>query len=252
MRSRARLDVSGFPWVFAIAVALALAYVVSFTRWGWRFAPEGLPFMALALGILGVLTALAVARPGAFALAGWALWGLVALWVCSFFRDPRPVGPRGDAYVIAPAQGHIVGIVETDEPAYLGGAATRISIFLSVFDVHVNRYPVSGTVELVRYNKGKFLHAAKDKASLDNEQSSIGLRGPRGPVLVRQIAGSVARRIVTDGKPGDTVRQAERLGLIRFGSRVDVFLPKTAAAAVRVRVGDPVKAGETVLAEYAP
>jgi phosphatidylserine decarboxylase len=249
MRFPARPDVSASTWVLA---ALALAYLVCFTRWGWRFAPEGLPFMAVALAVLGVLAAVVAVRPGAVALAGAALWGVVALWVCSFFRDPLPSGPRGDTYVIAPAQGHIVSVVETDEPVYLGGAATRISIFLSVFDVHVNRYPVSGTIELVRYNKGKFLHAAKDKASLDNEQSTIGLRGPRGPLLVRQIAGSVARRIVTDGKPGDAARQAERLGLIRFGSRVDVFLPKSAPAAVRVRVGDAVKAGETVLAEYAP
>lgn len=252
MRSRARADVSASAWLCGTAVVLALAYLVAFTRWGWRFAPEGLPFMVAALGLLGVLAAVAVVRPGPVAVAGTAVWGVVALWVCSFFRDPRPSGPRGDGYVLAPAQGKIVSVVDTDEPAYLGGAATRISIFLSVFDVHVNRYPVSGTVELVRYNKGKFLHAAKDKASLDNEQSTIGLRGPRGPVLVRQIAGSVARRIVTDGQPGDAVRQAERLGLIRFGSRVDVFLPKTSAATLRVRVGDRVKAGQSVLAEYAP
>lgn len=252
MLSQARRDVTWSIWAFAAAAGLALAYVVCFTRWGWRFAPEGLPFMALALAILGGLGAVLLARPSPLAFAGTAVWGVVALWVCSFFRDPRPNGPRGDGYVIAPAQGLIVSVVDADEPAYLGGAATRISIFLSVFDVHVNRYPVSGTVELVRYNKGKFLHAAKDKASLDNEQSTIGLRGPRGPVMVRQIAGSVARRIVTDGKPGDAVLQAERLGLIRFGSRVDVFLPKTSAAALRVRVGDRVIAGETVLAEYTP
>jgi phosphatidylserine decarboxylase len=252
MTSPARPDVTWSTWVLATGAALALAYVVCFTRWGWRFAPEGLPFIALALAILGGLSALVLVRPGVAALIGTAAWGVVALWVCSFFRDPRPSGPRGDGYVIAPAQGRIVGVVDADEPAYLGGPATRISIFLSVFDVHVNRYPVSGTVELVRYNKGKFLHAAKDKASLDNEQSTIGLRGPHGPVLVRQIAGSVARRIVTDGKPGDAVRQAERLGLIRFGSRVDVFLPKTSATALRVRVGDRVIVGESVLAEYAP
>jgi phosphatidylserine decarboxylase len=102
----------------------------------------------------------------------------------------------------------------------------------------------------VRYNPGKFFHAGKDKASLDNEQTTIGIRGPRGPLLVRQIAGSVARRIVTDAKAGDAARQAERLGMIRFGSRVDVFLPKTQAAAIRVRVGDKVVVGTTVLAEY--
>jgi phosphatidylserine decarboxylase len=175
---------------------------------------------------------------------------VVALWVCAFFRDPRPGGPRGDRLVLSPAQGRVVSVADVDEPAYLGGPATRISIFLSVFDVHVNRYPVSGTVDVVRYNRGKFLHAARDKASLDNEQTTIGLRGPRGGVVVRQIAGSVARRIVTDAKAGDAARQAERLGMIRFGSRVDVFLPRSAHAAVRVRVGDRVVVGETVIAEY--
>ena len=252
MTSQAQPDVTWSTWVLATGAALALAYVVCFTRWGWRFAPEGLPFMALALAILGALGALIAVRPSAPALIGTAAWGVVALWVCSFFRDPRPSGPRGDGYVIAPAQGRIVGVVDADEPAYLGGPATRISIFLSVFDVHVNRYPVSGTVELVRYNKGKFLHAAKDKASLDNEQSTIGLQGPHGPVLVRQIAGSVARRIVTDARAGDPARQGERLGMIRFGSRVDVFLPKASPARLRVRVGDKVVVGTTVLAEYTP
>jgi phosphatidylserine decarboxylase len=109
---------------------------------------------------------------------------------------------------------------------------------------------VDGTVELVHYNPGKFLHAAKEKASLDNEQSSIGLLGPRGRVLVRQIAGSIARRIVTDGRPGDRAAQADRLGLIRFGSRTDVFLPLSARAAVKVQTGDRVRVGSSVLAEY--
>jgi len=134
---------------------------------------------------------------------------------------------------------------------YVKERAVRISIFLSVFDVHVNRYPVDGTVELVNYNRGKFLHAADEKASLHNEQSSIGLRGPRGRVLVRQIAGLIARRIVTDAKPGARVTQGDRLGLIRFGSRTDVFLPLSAHPVVKVKPGDRVRVGGTVLAEYA-
>ena len=214
-----------------------------------RFAPEGRPFIALGWG----LTALAV----------WAAWrwgpvwgavavvlGVLAIWLLVFFRDPAREGPRGDTVVIAPADGKIVGVVETDEPMYLKTRALRVSIFMSVFDVHVNRYPVSGTIELAHYNPGKFLHAAKEKASLDNEQSSVGLRGRRGPVLVRQIAGSIARRIVTDGRVGDAVAQGARLGMIRFGSRVDVFLPVSAAPKVRVQPGDRVAAGSTVLAEY--
>jgi phosphatidylserine decarboxylase len=152
--------------------------------------------------------------------------------------------------VIAPADGRVVSIAEVDEPAYLKAPARRVSIFMNVFDVHVNRYPVSGAVEYRHYHVGRFLHAASDKASLDNEQASLGLRGPRGGVLVRQIAGLIARRIVTDGHPGEHATQGERMGMIRFGSRVDVFLPLAAGATVRVAVGARVRAGQTVVAEY--
>jgi phosphatidylserine decarboxylase len=176
---------------------------------------------------------------------------LAAAWLLVFFRDPVRTGPRGEQFVIAPADGKIVDVAEVDEPMYLRSRATRISIFMSVFDVHVNRYPATGTIELVRHHKGKFLHAASDKASLDNEQASVGLRTARGPLLVRQIAGLIARRIVTDGKPGDHAAQGDRLGMIRFGSRVDVFVPVAARAGIRVRVGERVRAGATVLAERA-
>src|SRR5216117_160976 len=180
-----------------------------------------------------------------------ALVAVVAIWVVAFFRDPIRPGPRGERYVVAAAEGHVVLVTEIDEPMYVKERSLRISIFLSVFDVHVNRYPVDGTVELVHYNKGKFLHAGSEKASLDNEQSSIGMRGPRGRVLVRQIAGLIARRIVTDAKPGQVAAQASRLGLIRFGSRTDVFLPLSARPAIKVKPGDRVRVGGTVLAEYA-
>jgi len=208
-----------------------------------RIAPEGWPFIAAAW----ILTA----------VAAWLWWpvaillGILAVWVVAFFRDPLRAGPRGERYVLAAAEGHVVHVIETEEPMYVKERAVRISIFLSVFDVHVNRYPVDGTVELVNYNRGKFLHAADEKASLDNEQSSIGLRGPRGRVLVRQIAGLIARRIVTDAKPGARVTQGDRLGLIRFGSRTDVVLPVSAHPVVKVKPGDRVRVGGTVLAEYA-
>jgi phosphatidylserine decarboxylase len=214
-------------------------------------APEGWPFIAIGWGLAAL---------GGWAALRWSGWWWVlevvilvlALWLLVFFRNPARTGPRGDRYVIAPADGKIVSTVETDEPAFLRARALRISIFMSVFDVHVNRYPVAGAVAYRHYNAGKFLHAAADKASLDNEQSSIGIDGPHGPVLVRQIAGAIARRIVTDAKVGDAATQGARLGMIRFGSRVDVYLPLTAHAAPQVRVGDRVSAGATVLAEYAP
>jgi phosphatidylserine decarboxylase len=214
-----------------------------------RIAPEGWPFIATAW-TLAAAAALVAARWGG---AWWvmpALLSILAIWVVAFFRDPIRPGPRGDRYVLAAAEGKVLQVVEVDEPMYLKERAVRITVFLSVFDVHVNRYPVNGTVELVHYNPGKFLHAADEKASLDNEQSSVGLRGPRGRVLVRQIAGLIARRIVTDGKPGERAAQAGRLGLIRFGSRTDVFLPLSARATVQVKPGDKIRVGGTVLAEY--
>jgi phosphatidylserine decarboxylase len=214
-----------------------------------RLAPEGWPFIAIAWTLVAAAAFLANRWGGLWWILPGVL-GIVAVWVVAFFRDPIRPGPRGDRYVIAAAEGRVVHVTEIDEPMYVKERSVRISIFLSVFDVHVNRYPVDGTVELVHYNTGRFLHAADEKASLDNEQSSIGMRGPHGRVLVRQIAGLIARRIVTDSKPGDRVAQGSRLGLIRFGSRTDVFLPLSARPALKVKPGDRVRVGGTVLAEY--
>jgi phosphatidylserine decarboxylase len=212
-----------------------------------NFAREGHLFMAIA----------AVAAAGAFALAlnrrSWPLWlvalGLlvVAIWVAYFFRDPERSGERGDRVVVAPADGKVVMISEVDEPAFIHGRATRVSIFMNVLDVHVNRYPVTGTVRYVHYSPGKFLNAATDKSSLDNEQMSIGLESGPYRILVRQIAGLIARRIVTYSREGDRAEQGERFGIIRFGSRVDVFMPTSSV--VRVRLGELTVAGTTVIAE---
>ena len=214
-----------------------------------RLAPEGWPFLVAGWSLVAL---------GVWAGSRWGGWlwiveaalVLVAVWLVVFFRDPLRPGPRGDQLVIAPADGRVVAIAAAEEPVYVKGPATRVSIFMNVFDVHVNRYPASGAVELVTYHPGKFLHAAHDKASLDNEQASVGIRTAHGPVLVRQIAGLVARRIVTDARPGAAARQGERMGIIRFGSRVDIFLPAGARPQIRVREGERVAAGRTVLAEY--
>jgi phosphatidylserine decarboxylase len=211
------------------------------------FAREGLIFIAIA--------ALIAAGTFAFALnrRSWPLWllafvlTLVALWVAYFFRDPERTGPRGDRVVIAPADGKVVLIQEVDEPAFMGGRTRRVSIFMNVFNVHVNRYPVSGTVRYVKYNPGKFLNAAVEKSSLENEQMSVGIETGGARILVRQIAGLIARRIVTYSKEGEHVEQAQRMGLIRFGSRVDVFLPLDAR--IDVKVGEMTIAGSTVIAE---
>ena len=213
------------------------------------FAREGLPFIGIAM-VLALATLVA-----AVMFRSWPLWLLafvfiiLALWVSYFFRDPERSGERGGGIVIAPADGRIVMITEVDEPAFIHGKALRISIFMNVFNVHVNRYPVSGTVRFVHYNPGKFLNAATDKSSLENEQSSVGIESGSRRILVRQIAGLVARRIVTYSREGDEVEQGERMGIIRFGSRVDVFLPTTARA--MVKVGDTTAAGSSVIAHLA-
>lgn len=214
-----------------------------------RFAPEGWPFIIPGWAAVVLATWAAIRFGGGWLWTPAAVLLALAVWLLVFFRDPLRTGPRGDSVVVAPADGRIVSVVDTNEPTFLRAPALRVSIFMNVFDVHVNRYPLSGTVEWVHYNPGRFLHAASDKASMENEQASVGLRGARTPVLVRQIAGLVARRIVTDGHPGDRVAQAARLGMIRFGSRVDVFVPLAARPEARVRVGDRVRAGATVIAE---
>jgi phosphatidylserine decarboxylase len=206
-----------------------------------RVAPEGWPF-------IGVAWLLAAAFAGMRWWIPLGVWLPVAVWVVAFFRDPVRQGPRGDDVVIAPADGLVVSVIPIDEPAFLRSASTRISIFMSVFDVHVNRYPARGVVAFRSYVRGAFGHAMAEKASAQNEQSSTGLDTPRGRLLIRQIAGSIARRIVTDHPEGTEVGQGERMGLIRFGSRVDVFLP--AGAAVAVREGERTRTGETVIARW--
>jgi phosphatidylserine decarboxylase len=211
------------------------------------FAREGIVFIVIAALIAVGTYGLALNR------RSWPLWLLaflltiIALWVAYFFRDPERSGQRGEQIVISPADGKVVLIQEVDEPAFMGGRARRISIFMNVFNVHVNRYPVAGTVRYVQYSPGKFLNAAVEKASAENEQSSVGIETSHGRVLVRQIAGLIARRIVTYSKLGEHVEQAQRMGLIRFGSRVDVFLPLDAV--IKVKIGDAPIAGSTVIAE---
>jgi phosphatidylserine decarboxylase len=211
------------------------------------FAREGISFIVIA----------ALIAAGGFGVAimrrSWPLWlvafalTLIALWVAYFFRDPQRIGERGERLVIAPADGKVVMITEVDEPTFMKERAKRISIFMNVFNVHVNRYPVSGIVRLVERKPGRFMNAGAEEASMQNEQTSIGIEVGSTHILVRQIAGLIARRIVTDAKDGEHVQQGERMGLIRFGSRVDVFLP--ASAALRVKVGDVTYAGASVIAE---
>lgn len=212
-----------------------------------NFAREGLSFILVAALVAAAAFGVALSR------RSWPLWllafalTLIALWVAYFFRDPQRTGERGERLVVSPADGKVIMITDVEEPMFMHTRARRISIFMNVFNVHVNRYPVSGVVGLVAHTPGKFLNAAAEESSIANEQTSVGLEtGPRR-ILVRQIAGLIARRIVTDSRQGEHVNQGDRMGLIRFGSRVDVFVPE--GATLRVKVGDITFAGVTVLGE---
>lgn len=212
-----------------------------------KFAREGKPFMWIASVVAMAVTGASLIRHSTLLefVAGVCI--LLAVWVAYFFRDPERDGDRGAQLAIAPADGKVVQVMEVDEPSFIHGRSLKISIFMNVFSVHVNRYPVSGRVTYTHYNPGKFLNAAVDKASLENEMSSVGIESGTYRVLVRQIAGLVARRIITYSRPGDPCEQGQRFGIIRFGSRVDIYLPPDSTP--RVRIGEHTVAGTTVIAE---
>lgn len=210
--------------------------------------PEGRKFALIAAAITAFFAFMA------WETLAWPMAG-VTLWVLAFFRDPVRVTPQGDNLVIAPADGLITLIQKVPPPPEMSGPMglgdapmTRVSIFMSVFDVHINRSPMAGTVRQVIYIPGKFLNADLDKASEDNERQHFLVERVDGVRIgFTQIAGLVARRIITFVKPGDSVASGERVGLIRFGSRVDVYLP--AGTEPRVTQGQRTIAGETIIAD---
>ncbi len=212
-------------------------------------AREGSPF------IIGATVPAVALLLAAALLGGTVLWVLAAaisisaLFVMFFFRDPERHGPTGTDLVLAPADGKVIDISVVDESSYLHGEALRISIFLSLFDVHINRYPVSGDIRHRNYEAGRFEPAWRESASHGNERASTGIDAQGRSILVNQVAGLAARRIVTYAEVGDHVRQGDRMGLIRFGSRVDVYLPSSASP--DVEVGDRARGGLTVLAKLA-
>jgi phosphatidylserine decarboxylase len=192
----------------------------------------------------------AVPLVAAAALVGWlagGLWGLPALLLASFFlwffRDPERAVPEAVGALVSPADGKVTTVSQVSEN---GVSQLRISIFLSVFDVHVNRSPISGVIRRVAYQKGKFLNAMNPVSAEHNEQNIVTVEGEGETVVFKQIAGLLARRIVFDKKLGDRVERGERVGLIKFGSRVDVLLDRSAS--VQVKVGDRVKGGSSILA----
>lgn len=182
-----------------------------------------------------------------FTIITWIV-GFIFVFNFFFLRDPERKTPEGDGLILSPADGTIIKIAKVDEPVYFNGKAQLISVFMSVFNVHVNRIPISGDVEHVDYKTGQYLAAFADKATDINEQSMIGIKGKNGRVYFKQIAGLLARRIVYHIQKGDIVSMGERFGLIRYGSRLDVYVPLSAK--INVELKQKVKSGITILAEF--
>lgn len=207
-------------------------------------APEGWPFV---LGGAAFAVAVTLLWPRGIPLAALGLlFALFSLW---FFRNPERTPPPGTGFIVSPADGKIIYSGECSPGRYSAEAGRKVSIFMSPLDVHVNRAPVTGRVTSVRYHKGAFHVASVDKASLSNEQNGVAIVTPGGrTVTYVQIAGMIARRIVCDLKEGDAVRQGQRVGMIRFGSRLDLYLP--ADVRLSVAAGDRVRAGESVIGVF--
>ena len=204
-------------------------------------AKEGWAHLAIAVIVAGVATAFF----GWWSLPFW----IAVVFVLQFFRDPARDIPEGEGLVLCPADGRVLVVAKERDP-YLQRDALKVSIFMNVFNVHSNRSPVDGTVKTVTYSAGTFLNASLDKASTGNERNALHLlTGGGADVTCVQVAGLIARRILCYVKAGDRLARGERYGFIRFGSRVDVYLPPDARA--RVAIGDKVKAASTVLAELA-
>ena len=210
-------------------------------------AKEGYTLVAIACVLALVLVLIGVRVPVIARVILFVLAGFVVAFTLYFFRDPQRTPPEGaGTLLLAPADGKVVVVEEVDEPLYLKGPARQISIFLSPLNVHVNRAPADGVIEYDQYVSGDYLVAWHPKASEKNERSQLGLRHPSGtPVLFKQIAGAVARRVVYHVTIGDTVKAGERFGIVKFGSRMDILMPLDVP--IEVAVGDRVRAGETIL-----
>lgn len=204
------------------------------------FAKEGLPFVAIFMAVAGSLTVgFDTPWPG---IVGWVL----VVWCIAFFRDPERTTPEGEGLVIAPADGVVCHIEETTAPLS-GEPARKFSIFMNVFNVHVNRMPVAGRIVDLAYRPGKFVNADLDKASIENERQEILVETANGTrIAFVQVAGLVARRIICKLDKNETRERGERFGLIRFGSRVDVYLPLSAE--IGPGLGEKTRSGETVIA----
>jgi len=202
--------------------------------------------VVIVISLVGILLTWFFIDGRALKIVAFLLLGGMLLFTLYFFRDPERNTPTEDGLVISPADGTVLSVRETREEEFLHGAAVQVSIFMSPLNVHVNRYPITGVVGFFRHYPGEFLVAFDEKSSVRNERTHIGISHPRGNVLFKQIAGFVARRIVAEVRVGDQATAGRKFGMIKFGSRVDVLIPR--GSVVQVKSGDRTVAGETVLA----
>jgi phosphatidylserine decarboxylase len=218
-----------------------------------KFAPDGYPFIFGSL-LIAVIVSAFLLRDLVLGISDFSFYFFLftscfflglTIFIAFFFRNPERTIPEGKDIFVSPADGKVILIKDIHEKDYLKAESKEISIFMSLFDVHVNRAPCDGKVCLIKHSPGKFLVAYKDTASMENENTVIILQGKDEKILVRQVAGYLARRIVCRAKVGDVLKRGERYGMIKFGSRLDVYLPKDAE--IKVKLGDKVRAGETII-----
>ncbi len=224
---------------------------VPLTKFGW---PQ---VVLLPAGVLAAMLVCLLAAP--LWLGAWAVYALavtlaaVFVWVLAFFRDPERAVPSDRNVLLAPADGKIIGVEEVQEDEFIGAKALRITIFLSIFDVHINRAPCGVTVEKITYRPGKFKNAMNPESARVNESNDLWLTRtdrPNDKLIVRQISGAIARRIVWTAKPGQSLTAGERFGMIKFGSGTEIYLPAGNNAKCLVKVGDKVKAGLSAVVRY--
>lgn len=218
-----------------------------------KFAPEGFPFILGTFLITAIVSVFLLwsLKVGSYNFTFYFLvltsffFFALTIFMAFFFRDPERKIPEGEGIFVSPADGKVILIRDVYEKDYLKADSKEVSIFMSPLDVHVNRAPCDGKVTVVKYSPGRFIAAYKDESSIMNENIVMVLEGKQGRVLVRQVAGFIARRAVCKAKVGDVLKRGERYGIIKFGSRLDVYMPKDTK--ILVKLGDKVKAGETVI-----
>ncbi|MFA6424978.1 MAG: phosphatidylserine decarboxylase family protein [Phycisphaerae bacterium] len=221
---------------------------IPITKYG---LPQVVIYPGLCILIMAAFTAGAVKIPALWIVV--AIFGIILIWALSFFRDPKREISTNEKLLLSPADGTVSDIEEVDEPHFIGGKAKRIGIFLSVFNVHINRTPCKVRIESITYRPGKFINAMNKNCGKVNESNDIAmtrLSVPNEKLLVRQISGAIARRIVCDAERGQEFTGGAIFGMIKFGSRTELYLPAESSAKIKVKIGDKVNAGITVLAQY--